>query len=394
MKIALGMSGGVDSSVCAALLKQAGHDVTGVFLECWRGPGCRAEEDRKDALTVALDLGLPFEILDFKDAYKQRVVDIFLHDLSLGLTPNPDVWCNTEIKFGLFYDWAMEQGYDAVATGHYAAIGQGDTSRGGIGKVTPPDVDLKIIDTTSEGVTFSKLPLEVSPFLQIPADSNKDQTYFLYRTRQEQLEHIIFPLSEYTKPEVRQLAKKFKLPTAAKPDSQGICFIGDIDVRGFVRDHLGSKPGNVLDTEGNVIGDHDGVWFFTIGQRHGFRLNKSVHTKDNTFKHVLPPLYVISKDAAANTITVGYGAETMFEHVSLQDVFLRQIPSPEEFTQLRARFRHGGALVPVTAQYDLATPFAMQLILSEPLRGLAPGQAAVLYGAGDRPICYGGGVIL
>lgn len=400
LKIALGMSGGVDSSVCAALLKDAGHDVTGVFLECWRGPGCRAEEDRKDALGVALDLGIPFEVLDFKEAYKQRVVDIYLHDLSLGLTPNPDVWCNTEIKFGLFYDWAMAAGFDAVATGHYADVArEGSTSRGEIDKVEPPDLNTEKVLFTPEGSTFQNSPLEVEPspynlFLRSPADVKKDQTYFLYRTRQDQLEHIIFPLANYTKSEVRQLAKKYNLPTAAKPDSQGICFIGDIDVRGFVEDYLGKKPGDVLDTDGNIIGSHDGVWFFTIGQRHGFRLNPGFQTKDNKWKHVLPPLYVISKNADDNTITVGYGAETLSDTVTIGDVFWRQIPSLDERESLRARFRHGGALVPVSVSPQSFDSATLTLTLQEPLRGLAPGQAAVIYSSGDRQICWGGGVIL
>lgn len=355
MKIALGMSGGVDSSVCAALLKQAGHDVTGVFLECWRGPGCRAEEDRQDALGVALDLGIPFQVLDFKDAYKQRVVDIYLRDLSLGITPNPDVWCNTEIKFGLFYDWAMKNGFDAVATGHYADARDG--------------------------------------FLRSPADSHKDQTYFLYRTRQEQLPHIVFPLADFQKAEVRELAQKFALPTAAKPDSQGICFIGDIDVREFVKEHLGTKQGDVLDTEGNVVGEHDGVWFFTVGQRHGFRLHPKIHTKNKTWKQVLPPLYVISKNAQDNTIVVGYGAETLKDEVTIGDVLWRQEPSEQEWGELRARFRHGGELVPVIVEKS-SDSSQVTLKLAKPLRGLSPGQAAVLYGAGERPVCCGGGVIL
>lgn len=353
MKIALGMSGGVDSSVSAALLKQAGHDVTGVFLECWRGPGCRAEEDRQDALRVALELGIPFEVLDFKDAYKQRVVDVYLRDLAVGITPNPDVWCNTEIKFGLFYDWALEHGFDAVATGHYAQVNDGALVSG--------------------------------------ADFKKDQTYFLYRTRQEQLSHILFPIGHLPKPTVRQLAQDLGLMTAAKPDSQGICFIGDIDVREFVREHLGTKPGAVLDSEGNEVGEHDGVWFFTIGQRHGFRLHPQVRTKNHTWKHVLPPLYVIAKDSENNTITVGYGAETMCSTVTVSEVFWRQVPPEFTRAQLRARFRHGGALIPVEiTSFDKNTT---TLTLSQPQRGLSPGQAAVIYGAGDHPICWGGGVV-
>lgn len=392
MKIALGMSGGVDSSVCAALLKQAGHDVTGVFLECWRGPGCRAEEDRQDALKVALDLEIPFTVLDFKDAYKQRVVDVYLRDLALGLTPNPDVWCNTEIKFGLFYDWAMQEGYDAIATGHYAQVKAGEGEGGQKG-----DEGLTSRGEVGDGLT-SRGELALS--LHSGADSHKDQTYFLYRTRQDQLAHVLFPIGHLTKPEVRQLAEEFKLPTASKPDSQGICFIGDIDVRGFVRDHLGTKPGNVLDVEGNVIGSHDGVWFFTVGQRHGFRLDSKVRTVQKTWKHVIPPLYVIAKDAEANTITVGYGADTLTSQITVADTVWRRLPHTEELSELRVRVRHGGALLEVSKIEDVPSDIesteaaTVKLTLQQPQRGLAPGQAAVFYGAGEQPICWGGGVIV
>src|SRR5579859_249938 len=165
LKVALGMSGGVDSSLSAHLLVEQGYDVTGVYLECWRAPGCRTEEDRKDALTVALELNIPFQVLDFKKAYKEKVVEYFFSEYEKGLTPNPDVMCNKEIKFGLFYDWAMANGFDYVATGHYAQIG---------GK------DGRSMLLTSK-------------------DSHKDQTYFLYRLRQEQLEHILFPIGHLTK---------------------------------------------------------------------------------------------------------------------------------------------------------------------------------------------------
>lgn len=356
MKIALGMSGGVDSSVSAALLLDAGHEVTGVYLECWRAPGCRAEEDRKDALAVALDLGIPFRVLDFREAYRERVVETFFEDYSRGLTPNPDIWCNTEIKFGLFYDWAMKQGFEAVATGHYAQVLRHDDSF-----VLARGVDVK-----------------------------KDQSYFLYRTRQDQLSHIVFPIGHLTKAQVREIARERNIQVASKPDSQGICFIGDIDVREFLRERLGEKPGDVLDFEGNVIGRHQGHWLYTIGQRHGFELFPKVHTKHEEWKHVLPPMYVMAKNADDNTLTVGFGQETYRAEMELRDVFWRDEVSDGE--QTKVRIRHGGELL--SARVESIDNRRAQIVLENAQRGIAPGQSVVFYGGGDDFVCLGGGVIV
>jgi tRNA-specific 2-thiouridylase len=360
MKIALGMSGGVDSSVSAHLLKEAGHDVTGVFLQCWRAPGCRAEDDRKDALTVALDLGIPFEVLDFIQAYREQVVEQFFVDYKRGLTPNPDIWCNTAIKFGLFYEWALQNGFDAIATGHYAQIGE-----------------LSGIKALLRG-----------------ADTKKDQSYFLYKTRQEQLDHIVFPIGHLQKSQVREEAQKRNILVAAKPDSQGICFIGDINVHDFLREHLGENQGDVLDVEGNVIGRHQGVWFYTIGQRHGFELFPKVRTSKNQWKHVLPPMYVVSKDAENNTITVGYGAQTMWDEVELRDVFWRH-PSlmPDTNQQVhtvKARIRHGGELYPAQLRCINQEENTAKLVFNDKIKGLAPGQAVVFYSDQDDMVCLGG----
>jgi tRNA-uridine 2-sulfurtransferase len=266
-KVALGMSGGVDSSVCAHLLLEQGYDVTGVYLECWRAPGCRSEEDRKDALKIALDLGIPFKVLDFKQAYKEKVVEYFFKEYEAGLTPNPDVMCNKEIKFGLFYDWAMKNNFDFVATGHYA----------------------KIVSTDNEVQQ-----------LAIPKDQHKDQTYFLYLMTQNQIGHTLFPLQDLNKTQVRAKAKSLKLHNTTKKDSVGICFIGDINVHGFLKDRLGEKPGDVVDTAGNIIGAHKGLWFYTVGQRSGFTIqtNSVIKMEDGTSidKHNIPPFYVISKN--------------------------------------------------------------------------------------------------
>jgi tRNA-specific 2-thiouridylase len=347
-RVALGMSGGVDSSVSAALLKEQGYDVTGVFLECWRAPGCRAEEDRKDALAVALQLGIPFEVLDFKDTYKEKIVEYFFREYKAGRTPNPDVLCNKEIKFGLFYDWAMEHGFDAVATGHYAQIVDGSLIRG--------------------------------------IDEKKDQTYFLYLLRKEQLEHILFPIGHLKKMEVRKLAKKYKLPVADKPDSQGICFIGEIDVRGFLRDRLGEKPGEVVTIDGEVIGEHKGLWFYTIGQRHGFTLNAKARTAHGEWKHVIPPFYVVKKVAEKNQLVVGFGEETLHDSFVLEKPHWIEKP-PADGKRLHVRIRHGGKLISaVLLQKD--EHWSVQL--NERIQGIAEGQSGVVY---DGEVCLGGGVI-
>ncbi len=280
MKIALGMSGGVDSSLCAHLLTQAGHQVTGVYLECWRAPGCRTEEDRADALKVALSLDLPFQVLDFKKAYKDKVVEYFFTSFRSGQTPNPDTLCNKEIKFGLFYDWAMSSGFDAIATGHYAEI----------------------------------IQLDGKPFLAVPRDEHKDQTYFLYLLTQDHLNHTVFPLSGLDKSQVRTLAKKLNIHVATKKDSTGICFIGEINVADFLKQELGENPGDVVDTHGVVIGRHQGLWFHTIGQRGGFVLHPtSLINRSNSemiSRHNIPPFYVIAKKPLTNNFVFFFGSVT------------------------------------------------------------------------------------
>ena len=364
MKIALGMSGGVDSSVCAAMLKEQGHDVTGVYLECWRAPGCRAEEDRKDAVAVALQLGIPVQILDFKNAYRQGVVEYFFAESSAGRTPNPDVMCNREIKFGLFYDWAMEHGFDAVATGHYAQV---LTTRGG-------------------------------KRLARGADPIKDQSYFLYLMRAEQLEHIIFPIGDKKKSEVRKLALQYSLPVAKKPDSQGICFIGEINVHEFLRDRLGENPGDVVTADGEVIGQHKGLWFYTIGQRHGFELFGKSRSKHGEWRHIIPPFYVIAKRVSANQLVVGFGEETLRGELTVQNFHwivdgdaekVREMATACDLSSLCVRIRHGGALLEIE-RMAIGESGAVTIVLKHPQQGIAEGQSAVLY---DDVVCLGGGVV-
>ncbi len=352
-KVALGMSGGVDSSLCAHLLKEQGYEVTGVFLECWKSPGCRAQQDRQDALKVALNLNIPFQVLDFKQTYHDKVVEYFFDEYQAGRTPNPDVMCNKEIKFGLFYDWAMKNNFDFVATGHYAKTKNGQ--------------------------------------LLTPKDLWKDQTYFLYLITEEQLQHTLFPLADLDKKEVRAEAKKRNIHVANKPDSVGICFIGDIDVHQFIKDRLGENPGEVVDTQGNVIGSHNGIWFYTIGQRHGFTINPSTSIKqsDGTVikKTNLPPFYVIGKDAAKNQLIVGFGADAYRDEFAITDLHL--INQSEKLPQnLFIRIRHTGKIIPIKLEKN-------KIILTEPIKGIAPGQSAVFYQKinNDGFRCMGGGII-
>ncbi len=350
------MSGGVDSSLCAHLLKEQGHEVVGVFLECWRAPGCRAEEDRADALKVALSLHIPFQVLDFKQAYKDKVVEYFFREYKAGRTPNPDVLCNKEIKFGLFYEWAMANGFDAIATGHYAK-----TNTGGE--------------------------------LLIPADTHKDQTYFLYLLTTDQLRHTIFPLAQIKKSQVRDEATKRGIHVADKPDSTGICFIGDIDVHAFLKERLGENPGEIVDTKGRVLGTHKGLWFYTIGQRHGFEVDKKTAIElgyvDANRKDSFPILYVVNKNTEKNQLIVGRGAETLMQEFPIADIHWIGGKTPPN-NALFVRIRHTGALLPCALSPDGV------ISLEQPVRGIAEGQSAVLYtsGFGGDMICLGGGIIV
>ena len=232
-KVFVAMSGGVDSSVAVAVLKEHGYDVSGVFMQGWTNPNfeCNWLSERQDAARVAAVLGIPFRVLDYSREYYERVVSYLISEYKTGRTPNPDVMCNREIKFGLFYKWAMEQGADYVATGHY-------------------------VRRDGEKLFIAK-------------DSNKDQSYFLWTLTPEIISHTLFPIGEYTKPKVRALARKYGLPTAEKKDSQGICFVGEGNIAHFLKDHIHATRGLIETASGRVVGEHDGVEFYTIGQRHG-----------------------------------------------------------------------------------------------------------------------------
>lgn len=344
------MSGGVDSSVSAALLKQAGYEVIGVFIRVWEPAGfvCNWREERRWARRVAAHLDIPLLTLDLSKEYKQRVVDYFISEYKAGRTPNPDVMCNKHIKFGVFYDWAMKHGADFVATGHYSQIIKNE-------------------------FTVSK-------------DKEKDQTYFLWNLEAEQLPKILFPIGKYTKPEVRKLATKFKLPTALKKDSQGLCFVGKIDFKDFLKREINEKRGDVLDEQGNIIGHHDGVTFFTLGERHGFEIT----TKSPDEK----PYYIIAKDLKKNTLTVSDKAysiraeklEVRIEKTNWLANLTKASPRSKTFLG-RVRYRQPLQKCQVTS-LDLKKGEAT-ITFNQPQIAV-PGQSLVLY---DKDICLGGGII-
>jgi tRNA-specific 2-thiouridylase len=368
-RVALGLSGGVDSAVVAKLLLAEGYDVTAVFMECWREPGCRAEQDRQDALKVALQLGLPFQGLDFRQAYQDQVMSYFLREYQAGRTPNPDVLCNKEIKFGLFYNWAMEAGFDAIATGHYA----------------------QILPTNSD-------PNQLGLFAA--ADAHKDQTYFLHLLKSEQLSNILFPIGHLQKTEVRKLAQEWQLPVASKPDSVGICFVGEINVRDFLLKKLGTNPGQIVTETGKVIGKHEGLWFYTVGQRHGFNINTTQFFADQPAstvnKQQLPPLYVIAKKPATNTLVVGLQQAQNQMSFAITASHWLTTPQPED--ALLVRIRHTGELVPCQLTLQGETG---KVRLTNTLSGISAGQFAVFYKSpttaqkktAESLECLGGGVI-
>jgi tRNA-specific 2-thiouridylase len=344
-KVYIGMSGGVDSSVSAALLIRAGYDVTGVFIKVWQPDWikCTWKEERIDAMRVAAKLDIPFITLDLEKEYKEEVVDYMIREYKAGKTPNPDVMCNRHVKFGGFYDWAMKNGADFVATGHYAQIKNGRLIAG--------------------------------------HDKNKDQSYFLWTLTAEQISKTLFPIGNIIKPEVRKLAKKFGLPTAEKKDSQGLCFIGKIDVKEFLSHYIDHKMGDVLNEAGEIIGEHNGSYFFTIGERHGFNITKKTPNEE--------PYYIVSKDIDKNTITVankdieGY-LPCAKNEIELKDVNWNQGSVPSGLL-LRARSRYREELQEITISVDNKVTF------SKPQYTLSPGQSLVVY---DGDICLGGGIIV
>lgn len=339
-RIFVGMSGGVDSSLAAALLCEQGYQVTGVYMKNWSqdlpGMKCPWAEDLADAKRVAVQLGIDIKVYDFEQHYRDKVVQYMIDAYQRGYTPNPDIMCNQEVKFKLFLDAALADGADMIATGHYAATKDGRLLRA--------------------------------------KDDNKDQTYFLYRVTEHALQHTLLPLGEYTKPEVRIMAEERGLYTADKKDSQGICFVGKVGIREFLNQYVTTFPGDIIEKgTGRVLGRHDGAIFYTLGQRHGLQLGGGL------------PYYVVGKSMDRNEVYVStdLNSEEMWRQ-KVQLGALHWINREQEDGEYTVRVRHRAPLVRCRLEGDMLT-------LHEPQRAMAAGQSAVLY---DGLRCIGGGIIL
>jgi tRNA-specific 2-thiouridylase len=362
-RVFVGMSGGVDSSVTAALLKEQGYDVVGVYMKNWSQdiPGfqCPWKEDYQDAKRVAVQLDIDFKMYDFEKEYRQKVVDYMIDEYKAGRTPNPDIMCNQEVKFKLFLNTALEDGADMIATGHYA----------------------RIVNSNQE--IGSRESTTSIPQLFCGKDKNKDQSYFLYRVTEEALSRTLMPIGEYEKPKVRELAKKLGLATAEKKDSQGICFVGKVGIREFLEQFVTTEPGAIVEQNGVTIGQHDGALFYTIGQRHGLDVGGGL------------PYYVVGKDMAKNKVYVTTDLQDgrlWRKELQLTDVHWINSDLEDGILNmeggLKVRTRYRAPLVEIKSLQKTETGIA--IALAEEVRAITPGQSAVIYD-GDR--CLGGGIV-
>lgn len=343
--IYVGLSGGVDSSVTAALLKEQGYDVVGVYMKNWSQdlPGfeCPWKEDYQDAKRVAVKLGIPFKMYDFETQYRDKVVQYMIDEYKAGRTPNPDIMCNQEVKFKLFLQTALEDGADMIATGHYSRIKNGKL-------LTAKNLD-------------------------------KDQSYFLYRVTEDALTKSLMPIGEFnTKAEVRELAAKFDLPTASKKDSQGICFVGKVGIKEFLQQYVETTPGAIVDQAGREIGEHDGAIFYTIGQRHGLDVGGGL------------PYYVVGKNMQKNQVfvTTDLNDDRLWrDTLQLTDMhWINGEPDLSKEYEVRTRYR-----APLVKCHLEQVDGKLAVKLDEQIRAITPGQSSVLY---DGELVLGGGIVI
>lgn len=382
-RVFVAMSGGVDSSLSAALLKEQGYDVTGVFIKVWQPDfvECVWKEDRLDAMRVCARLGIKFLTLDLEKEYKKEVVDYMISEYKAGRTPNPDVNCNKYVKFGAFFDFAMKSGADYVATGHYVRL-----KRNLKNKISRPQrlsvamagaVNLKSDEDKKQEYAYELFQAK---------DKNKDQSYFLWNLTQEHLKRTFFPVGDFLKADVRKMARKFNLPVSDKKDSQGLCFIGKVDMKDFLKHYLPSKRGDVLNEKEEIIGWHEGAYFSTVGQRHGFMITKK--TPEDK------PYYVISKNIPSNEITVSHNplvqGISSSKKITINAVNWMVGEIPDLTKKYKARIRYRAPLQ--TCQIETVKENASEflIVFDSPQISVSRGQSLVIY---DGDHCVGGGVI-
>ena len=385
----VGLSGGVDSAVSAALLQKQGYEVVGVFIKTWHPEflECNEEEERRDAMRVAAHLDIPFLTFDFEKEYKKEVADYMIREYKAGRTPNGDVMCNKEVKFGVFLKKALSMGADYVATGHYAQ-----------------NSETKITFSQSLGPSLrSATPSKKQFLLRCSVDPSKDQSYFLWTLNQEQLSKIIFPIGHLQKFDVRKLAKKFKLGVAEKKDSQGICFLGAVDLKEFLKHYIKEKKGDVIvipsESEGGkkeVIGWHSGVVFSTLGERHGFTITKKSPSDGRYYvvgKDIKKNILIVSQKDTENYSTFLHPTGGSFRpnnsqylSADLKDTnWIREVPKENKNYTGQIRYHGEFLLCKIVCQ----SPTLAEVIFQKPVL-VASGQSIVVY---DGDICLGGGVV-
>jgi tRNA-specific 2-thiouridylase len=387
-RVFVGMSGGVDSSVSAGLLKKQGYDVVGVHLRCFNLDGC-ADKDLEDARRAAEILNIPFYVWDYEKEYKHKVMAYMIEGYRKGITPNPDVMCNKEIKFGLFFKKALQMGADYVATGHYVRLGQiafrkqhNFLSARKFASLSAQKRFRDVSQNNSASPIFS---------LYTAKDKNKDQSYFLWTLAQDQLKHCLFPLGDYKKPKVRKIAKQFGLLNANKKDSQGICFLGKVGLEDFLKKYIKQKKGNIVDENGNVLGKHNGIFYYTIGQRHGLHLDRA-ESPDSK------PYYIADKILKTNEIVVARGEnnQVLFKkEINLTNVnFINKKIKSGEKVLIRIRYRQPLFSGKLLKMFKPAGGY--KLIFDKPQKFIAQGQSAVIYSTikkfGELEM-LGGGII-
>lgn len=350
-RVIVGMSGGVDSAVSAALLKEQGYDVVGLYMSNWKETDpngcCTGEEDWADVKYVCDKIGIPYYSVDFSRQYMDNVFKLFVEEYKKGRTPNPDVLCNREVKFGPFADFAREMGTDYIATGHYCRIRHAD-----------------------------------SHYLLRARDDNKDQTYFLNQVSSYQLRDVLFPLGDMLKPEVRECARRFDIPVSEKKDSTGICFIGERNFRQFLSQYIPMKEGNIITRDGKIVGRHNGVYFYTLGQRRGLGIGGSADGNGERW-------FVLDKDVEKNLLIVSQGEDSiLFKDGLITEGFNFITPPPSREFDCEIRIKHRQPLQ--KAKATVLDNGDVSILFEQKQRAIAPGQYAVIY---FGEICLGGGVI-